>query len=289
LPLTRKTGFTKIWRQRDCHLDMTKNIYYRIGEAARILGISQSSLRNWERRGLLSPVRSQGHFRLYSRAELQKLRQIKFLRKIKRVNPAGIAAMLENRQGESPVRNSNDKSNGPTVGQRLLRLRNRARLTLVSVARRACISASFLSSLEHDLANPSIATLQKLARLYDTNVLSFFNEKRTTRRLVHPRDRKAFKPNPGVLMELLAFGKTCMEPHLFRIAPGASSGGSYDHAGEEFIYVMDGKLEIWLDEIERYEMETGDSLYFESTLAHRWRNLSDGETVLLWVNTPPTF
>lgn len=268
---------------------MARNIYYRIGEAARILGISQSSLRNWERRGLLTPVRSQGHFRLYSRAELQRLQKIKFLRKIKRVNPAGIAAMLEKQPEANTGPTSTEKTNSPSVGEQLLRLRNREGLTLVSVARRAGISPSFLSSLERDLANPSIATLQKLARIYNTNVLSFFNERRTTRRLVHPRDRKAFKPNPGVLMELLAFGKTCMEPHLFRIAPGASSGGSYDHAGEEFIYVMEGKLEIWLDEIERYELETGDSLYFESTLAHRWRNLSKGETVLLWVNTPPTF
>ena len=50
-----------------------KDVYYRIGEAARILDISRSSLRNWERMGLLTPVRSQGLYRLYSRAELQKL------------------------------------------------------------------------------------------------------------------------------------------------------------------------------------------------------------------------
>jgi quercetin dioxygenase-like cupin family protein len=90
-------------------------------------------------------------------------------------------------------------------------------------------------------------------------------------------------------MELLALGNKIMEPHIFHIAPGASSGGSYEHEGEEFIYVLQGKLEMWLDELERYVMEQGDSLYFESSLAHRWRNLSDEETVLMWVNTPPTF
>jgi mannose-6-phosphate isomerase-like protein (cupin superfamily) len=53
--------------------------------------------------------------------------------------------------------------------------------------------------------------------------------------------------------------------------------------------VIQGSLEMWLDEIKRYVLETGDSLYFESTHTHRWENLSNRETVLLWVNTPPTF
>jgi quercetin dioxygenase-like cupin family protein len=90
-------------------------------------------------------------------------------------------------------------------------------------------------------------------------------------------------------MELLAFGERRMEPHLFRIAPGASSGGSYRHEGEDFVYLLEGKLEIWLDEIERYVLEPGDSLCFASSTAHRWRCLSDDETVALWINTPPTF
>jgi uncharacterized cupin superfamily protein len=80
-----------------------------------------------------------------------------------------------------------------------------------------------------------------------------------------------------------------MEPHLFRLAPGATSGGSYHHQGEEFIFVLAGSCEIWLDEAERYHLRKGDSLYFSSSQAHRWRNSGDVETVLFWINTPPTF
>ena len=125
--------------------------------------------------------------------------------------------------------------------------------------------------------------------MYKTSVLSFFAESDNTRRLVRPRDRKILEPNPGVQMELLAFGRNVMEPHLFRIAPGAGSGGSYSHEGEKFIYVLQGTLEIWLDEMENYTLEPGDSLYFESTRSHRWQSLSEKETLLLWVNTPATF
>ena len=48
-------------------------------------------------------------------------------------------------------------------------------------------------------------------------------------------------------MELLAWGDAVMEPHLFRVAPGAGSGDSYAHEGEEFLYILKGNLEIALE------------------------------------------
>lgn len=262
--------------------------YFRIGEAARMVGISASSLRNWERMGLIKAARSQGRYRLYSQEALKKLKRIKQLRTIQRVNPAGIVAILQGATAR-PARTGGLKNKREVIAHRLNELRHEIGSTLADVARETGVSVSFLSSLEHGYANASIATLQKLARLYKTNVLSFFDDDENHQRLVRSRERKVLKPNPGVQMELLAYGKKIMEPHLFRIAAGAGSGGSYHHEGEEFVYVLQGKLEVWLDEIEHYVLEPGDSLYFESMQSHRWRSLSDKETLLLWVNTPPTF
>ena len=263
-------------------------IYFRISQAAHLLGISPSSLRNWERMGLITAARSQGRYRLYSREALKKLRKIQYLRTVQHVNPAGIAALLQDKPGgERQPSELKHKQEG--IAQKLLELRREHGLTLAEVRQKTGLSVSFLSSLERGYSNASIATLQKLARLYETKVLAFFADEDDSRRLVRARERKVLVPNPGVQMELLAFGKKVMEPHLFRIAPGADSGGSYSHEGEEFIYVLQGKLEMWIDEMEHYALEAGDSLYFESTHAHRWRSLSQKETLLLWVNTPPTF
>jgi DNA-binding transcriptional MerR regulator/quercetin dioxygenase-like cupin family protein len=265
-------------------------VYFRIGEAARMLGVSASSLRNWERMGLLIPTRSHAHYRLYSREALGKLRKIQYLRTVKGVNPAGIAAILQKKVGtDAPAPRSSPTSKRSDIAHRLAQLRHKLGLTLAGVARQTGVSVSFLSSLERGYSSASIATLQKLARLYQTNVLSFFADEDNSRRLVRVRERKVLKPNAGVEMDLLAAGHKIMEPHLFRIAPGAGSGGSYSHEGEEFIFVLQGKLEVWLDEVERYVLDSGDSLYFESTQAHRWQNLSEKETSLLWVNTPATF
>lgn len=264
------------------------DVYFTISEAARVLGVSPSSLRNWEQLGLVTPIRSQGRYRLYSREILNAAKRIKYLREVKRLNLAGIAHMLGSEAaGHRPRRARTKATEG--IGRQLARLRHQQNLTLAAVARKTGLSVSFLSALERGHANASIATLQKLAHLYKTNVLSLFGSQEDPKRLVRPRERKVLQPHPGVEMELLALGNRMMEPHLFRIAPGASSGGSYHHEGEEFLYVLQGSLEIWLDEVERYVLEQGDSLYFESSQAHRWRSLSDKETLLLWINTPPTF
>jgi len=263
-------------------------LYYQIGEAAQLVGVSASCLRNWERMGLIAAARSQGRYRLYSAETVERLREIKHLRTVQRVNPAGIRAMMRS-DGNDPPPPPRSRPRQPPVAARLLQLRRERGLTLAATAERTGVSVSYLSSLERGYATPSIATLQKLARLYQTNVLSFFSEEDDPRRLVRLRDRKILVPNPGVRMELLAFGRRAMEPHLFRIAPGATSGGAYSHDGEEFIYVLQGKTEVWLDEVEHYVLEPGDSLYFDSRQAHRWSSLSEKETLLIWVNTPATF
>jgi DNA-binding transcriptional MerR regulator len=266
-------------------------VYFTISQAAGMLGISSSSLRLWEQMGLLAPARSEGRYRLYSHEDLRTARRILYLRKKKGLNLAGVSHLLAEsapaERRKSPPESSNRKTQN--IGEQLYGLRRRQGYTLAEVARRTQLSISFLSALERGHANPSIATLQRLAELYKTNVLSMFGAQDKVQRLVRSADRKILRPQPGVQMELLAVGKAQMEPHLFRIAPGATSGGSYHHEGEEFIHVLQGSLEVWLDEVVRYVLAAGDTLYFESTHAHRWKSLSDEETILLWVNTPPTF
>jgi mannose-6-phosphate isomerase-like protein (cupin superfamily) len=52
---------------------------------------------------------------------------------------------------------------------------------------------------------------------------------------------------------------------------------------------IEGTLGVWLGGIERFRVEPGDMLYFESNQAHQWSNPSDKATVFLGVNTPATF
>ena len=109
------------------------------------------------------------------------------------------------------------------------------------------------------------------------------------RRLVTSAERRVLEVHNGVRMELLSFGAPMLQSMLFRVASLAGSEGAYSHVGEEFIFMISGTLEVWLDELECFVLREGDSFWFPSTHAHRWFNPGNHDAVLLWINTPPTF
>jgi DNA-binding transcriptional MerR regulator/quercetin dioxygenase-like cupin family protein len=256
----------------------------RISEVARHLKISSSALRSWEALGLVTPQRTRSRYRMYTESDVRLLQRAIFLRRARGLNPPAIVHVLK-KQGlvNSPV----DAPQLP--GQRFRRLRVRRGLSLAQVARATRVSVGFLSALERGQMHSSVATLRRLARFYKTSIMSLFDTNGETQHLVRPEHRKILETSPGVRMELLAWGNTAMEPHLFRIKPGGGSGESYAHEGEEFLHVLRGEFEIWLNKQEHYVLKPGDSLYFESSTPHRWKNSGRSETWLLWVNTPPTF
>ena len=227
-------------------------------------------------------------YRGYSRKDVEHLKHIRHLRAEKNLNVDAIKHLLGGKENGKRPETVNSES--AKIGHRLRRLRRDRGLTLAEAAAGTSISVSFLSGLERGQVHASIATLQKLSVFYDSNVLSFFGPAKQGGKLVRPEQRKQLSNEPGVYMELLTSGQTTMEPHLFRLEPGASSGGSYHHEGEEFIFVISGTCDIWLDELEHYRLHEGDSLYLSSSQTHRWSNSSSSQqAVLLWVNTPPTF
>jgi DNA-binding transcriptional MerR regulator/mannose-6-phosphate isomerase-like protein (cupin superfamily) len=258
-------------------------IYLKIGDVARLLGISASAIRGWEALGLTRPHRSESRYRLYTNDDVRLLKKARYLRKVRGLNATAIVQMLKREGAIRPV-----AGRTTTIGPRLRRLRAQRGLGLAQVAAAAEISVGFLSALERSQMSASVSTLRRLARYYRTNILDFFDATESNTRLVRPPQRKVLEAGPGVSMELLAWGNKVMEPHLFRIAPQAGSGESYAHEGEEFLFVLRGALLIALDGVE-YHLKRGDSFYFESATPHHWKNPGRTETWLLWVNTPPTF
>ncbi len=93
----------------------------------------------------------------------------------------------------------------------------------------------------------------------------------------------------GVLIENLYASATVLQSQLVTVQPGFGSGHPMTHAGDEFLTVIEGSIDITLDAIETIHLDTGDSMSFASTRPHKYDN--NGETVarIVWVNTPPTF
>ena len=260
--------------------------HLRISEVAKIVGISPSVLRAWENLGLVSPSRTRSKYRLYSPLDVRVLKRAQFLRRARGMNAPAIVHLLKTQGMLSPA---TSKPKAKSIGPRLRRLRMQRLLSLGHVARAVGVSIGFLSAIEREQMSASIATLRRLARFYQINILSLFDPSEANPGRVRPSERKILDAGPGVRMELLSWGNTMMEPHLFRIAPSAGSGESYAHEGEEFLYILRGNLEISLADGERLCLEEGDSFYFESSNEHRWKNPGKKEALVLWVNTPPTF
>jgi DNA-binding transcriptional MerR regulator/quercetin dioxygenase-like cupin family protein len=258
--------------------------YLKIGDVARSVGVSPSVIRSWESLGLTRPHRSESKYRLYTAEDVKLLKRARFLRKVRGLNAPAIVDLLRREGRVRPGINGSAKA----IGTHLRKLRTKRKLSLAQVAQKIGISVGFLSALERSQMSGSVGTLRRLARFYRTNILDFFDATGSVSRQVQPGQRKVLEAGPGVRMELLAWGNTVMEPHLFRIAPQAGSGDAYAHEGEEFLYVLRGELVITLHG-EEYRLKSGDSFYFESATPHHWKNPGRAETCVLWINTPPTF
>ena len=274
----------------------SQTVRYKVAEAARIAGVSPSTLRLWEAQGLVVPERSETGHRQYRPADIARLQRISWLRSERGLNPAAIREALEAEDGGSGRSEPQAGDGAPTeatnaLGRKLRQLRHAAGRTLEDVASQTGIAPSVLSTLERTSQGVSFKVLHDLATYFGTTVSKLSGEEDSEMRTLVKSGEWNLWPmtTNGVMVQALADGRRMMDCHRFVLAPGVSSEGAYEHDGEEFIHVLSGRLEMVLDSQHFYELGPGDSLYFESRRQHSWRNRHDGETVLLWINTPPTF
>lgn len=267
---------------------------FKIAEAARMAGVSASTLRLWEAQGLFEPLRSGSGQRLFDHALIARLQRIAWLRSERGLNPAAIREILSESSAErsdASEEDGNDQAEGIPIGTKIRRLRQKQDKTLEAVAQATGLPISVLSTFERTSVGLSFVGLHSVASCLDTTIATLSGEEPAgAHSLVRQGEWKTWpQTSSGVTVQVLAQGNPQMECHRFQLAPGASSEGAYQHAGEEFLHVLSGKLEIVLDDDQFFELQTGDSFYFQSSRSHSWRNAADGETILIWVNTPPTF
>ncbi|HXM58177.1 MAG TPA: MerR family transcriptional regulator [Candidatus Dormibacteraeota bacterium] len=263
----------------------SRDLGYKVGEAARMVGVSPATVRVWEREGLIATSRSSSGYRYFGDEELTRLRRVAYLRRVEKLNTAGIRRVLAEEGQDRPPARRREVALGP----RLRRMRKERGQTLEQAAAAVGLSASFLSELERGQSGASMATLHRLLSYYGTTFAALLQGPGGRVARLKRAGRGRAVRSHGIVVEQLADGQTLMEPQVFTVEAGAGSEGSYAHEGEEFVYVLVGAFEVVLNEGERYVLGEGDSLYYPSSVAHSWRNPGRGTARVLWVNTPPTF
>jgi transcriptional regulator with XRE-family HTH domain len=185
--------------------------------------------------------------------------------------------------------------NAVFMGQSVRELRVAKEMTLQELSIGTNLSVGYLSQVERGLSVPSVSALRMIANTLDVTVSWFF---RTSEKdaesegayIVRAQERRKLRFESGITDELLSPNLAgALELLVSRFPPGSASGTQpYTHRGEEGGLVIEGMLELWIEN-EKFLLNAGDSFSFPSTKPHRYRNPSKSEAVVLWVITPPTY
>lgn len=191
-----------------------------------------------------------------------------------------------------------------TFGERLRDLRVKNKLSLDALAKRSGVSKGMLSHIERDKSLPTVRTLQRIAKgfrvalsdllserepgtLLSDGISSRLNAKGIA--LVRREKRKKVIVPPGIWYEMLCPDlQHKIELICLHYPVGTTFEETYLHEGEECGVVLKGKLKgIIGDQV--VTLDQGDSIYYESSIPHRWENAGDKEATAIWAITPPSF
>jgi len=177
------------------------------------------------------------------------------------------------------------------IGKKIKELRIKNSLTQEELADRCELTKGFISQVERDLTSPSIATLVDILEGLGTNLKDFFDEAVEEKIVFGLED--FFEIENEELNYLLKWiipnaQKNSMEPILMDIKPGGRSKEDYPHEGEEFGYVLNGNIYLYLDN-KKHKVKKGESFYFKTNSNHYIANESKKTASVIWVSTPPNF
>lgn len=177
------------------------------------------------------------------------------------------------------------------IGKKIYQLRVQNGLTQEELASRSELSKGFISQVERDLTSPSIATLVDILQGLGTNLNDFFTETEDEKVIFKRSDfyEKSFENDGRTIKWIVPNAKkNLMEPILVTLELGGKTHLDAPHEGEEFGYVLKGRIEIHLG-TEVHKAKKGDSFYFNCSKKHIIINTGQTEAEFLWISTPPFF
>ena len=175
------------------------------------------------------------------------------------------------------------------LGKKIKQMRNQKSLTQEELADRCELTKGYISQLENNLNSPSIATLTDILSALGSNLSEFFQEEQEEK-VVFSKEEFFEKDSDGVLLKWLIPNaqKNMMEPVLVELAENVSTPMDIPHEGEEFGYVLDGKITIELGN-KRYVCKKGEAFYYSASKPHGITGKGKGKSKFLWISTPPNF
>ncbi len=176
------------------------------------------------------------------------------------------------------------------IGERVKNLRNRNGLTQQELADRTELTKGFISQLERGQVSPSVVTLLDLIECLGSTPSQFFADDQADQ-IVYPESAYFEKIDEGGNSRkwlVPAAQKYQMEPLLVVVQPKQKLEEDKPHTGEEFGYVLSGRLKVHLGD-ETYTVKSGESFYYKTTVNHQIENPGMKPAKFIWISTPPEF
>jgi len=177
------------------------------------------------------------------------------------------------------------------IGNKIKLLRQSKGMTLKDLSVEVGLSIGFFSQLERGLTSVAIDCLSKIADVLGVELTYFFSSPKEKEDIVIKSYEQEVSQiiNSNIIYYNLStkLNSSNILPKLVQVLPheGTEEIEKYRHEGEEFIYVLEGILTLYIDH-QKHILYPGDSVHFDSMLEHNWVNTTNMNTKFLVVNTP---
>ena len=180
------------------------------------------------------------------------------------------------------------------IGKTILRMRKERQMTLSELSKRSGVALATLSRMENGRMTGTLKSHMRICDALEMNLPELYRDLSSSKRLLDVRTSQGrtigvFVHDKKSSTEMLAsrsINKKMM-PILITISAGGSTPKEETKRGiDKFIYVLDGKVEAHIGD-EHYSLARSDTLYFESSIPHHFKNASASESRLLCVTCPP--
>lgn len=173
-----------------------------------------------------------------------------------------------------------DGLNDYGIGAKIRAFRLKKKIGLVDLGKHTGLSAALLSKIERGRLFPTLPTLLRVALVFGIGLEYFFAGAREKPlvAVTRKRERVELPERAGAREAAYRFASldfpaterrfNCYYAEFLRVAPDRLR--PHDHAGVEFIYVINGTLSLHIGDDE-HELGAGDAVYFDATIPHAYR------------------
>ena len=185
------------------------------------------------------------------------------------------------------------------LGTKIQQIRENHKMTIEQLAEKSRCSREVIESIESGDLIPSLTPLIRIAKVLDVRLGTFLDDapqigpvmvkSGKSEQVIHFSGKENHPDTSALDFYALAYGKTDRHMEPFIIDVHLHKTEEYklaSHEGEEFIYVMEGQIEILYGQ-EKYLLSKGDSIYYDSIVPHDLHAYGDSDSKILAVVYTP--